>query len=251
MSDRAHIIVVGAGVIGLSTADSLVQSGFDVTVYDAAPAAGRGASFANSGMIHPSQVRPWFADMPSNQRLRNLFEMASHSREMIDARLKSFGLFNAGQSNGSLQLFDSQCLGETALSLYKGLGIPVELYRGEWGFQRYALRFPDDQTADSYAYCQALADNLAVRGAKLRLGKRVELSKDGEKPIVICGKDRTEADHIIIAAGAASMKLLAPVNLALPVAPVVGHALNFFKTGHGSAANGDYARYNALGPDCF
>ncbi|MDN6605678.1 MAG: FAD-dependent oxidoreductase, partial [Brevibacterium sp.] len=46
-----HAIVIGAGVIGLSTAWNLRRRGVDVTIVDPAPASG--ASHAAAGMLAP------------------------------------------------------------------------------------------------------------------------------------------------------------------------------------------------------
>ena len=53
-----HIIVLGAGVIGLTTAHCLAGDGHRVTVVDRAAGPGRGASFANGGQLSYSYVAP-------------------------------------------------------------------------------------------------------------------------------------------------------------------------------------------------
>ena len=53
-----NIVIVGAGVIGLSTAYYLAQRGCRVTILDREPAARDGCSFGNAGMIVPSHFTP-------------------------------------------------------------------------------------------------------------------------------------------------------------------------------------------------
>ena len=53
------IIVIGAGVIGVTTAYRLHQSGHEVTVLEARETAGLETSFANGGQIGASEVMPW------------------------------------------------------------------------------------------------------------------------------------------------------------------------------------------------
>lgn len=53
-----HIIVLGAGVTGLTTAHCLAGDGHRVTVVDRAMGPGRGASFANGGQLSYSYVAP-------------------------------------------------------------------------------------------------------------------------------------------------------------------------------------------------
>lgn len=53
------IIVVGAGVVGTTTAWYLAAAGHEVTVIDRQPGAGQETSFANGGQISVSHAEPW------------------------------------------------------------------------------------------------------------------------------------------------------------------------------------------------
>ncbi len=53
------IVVLGAGVIGVTSAWYLSKDGHDVTVLDRQPAAGMETSFANGGQISVSHAEPW------------------------------------------------------------------------------------------------------------------------------------------------------------------------------------------------
>jgi D-amino-acid dehydrogenase len=53
------IIVLGAGVTGITTAWFLRQAGHDVTVIDRQSAAGMETSFANGGQVSVSHAEPW------------------------------------------------------------------------------------------------------------------------------------------------------------------------------------------------
>jgi D-amino-acid dehydrogenase len=53
------ILVLGAGIIGTSTAWHLAQRGHDVTVVDRQAAAAQETSFANAGQISVSYCEPW------------------------------------------------------------------------------------------------------------------------------------------------------------------------------------------------
>ncbi len=53
------IIVLGAGVVGTTTAYYLHQAGHEVTVLDRQPAAGMETSFANAGQVSPGYSAPW------------------------------------------------------------------------------------------------------------------------------------------------------------------------------------------------
>ena len=54
-----HIAVLGAGVVGVTTAWYLRQAGYDVTVIERESASGMQTSFANGGQISVSHATPW------------------------------------------------------------------------------------------------------------------------------------------------------------------------------------------------
>ena len=54
-----HVMVLGAGVTGVTTAWFLQQAGFEVSLVDRQPGAGRETSFANGGQISISHPEPW------------------------------------------------------------------------------------------------------------------------------------------------------------------------------------------------
>jgi len=57
-----RVVVIGSGIIGVSTAYFLAKSGAEVIVIDSATKiAEGGASFANAGMVSPSMADPWNA----------------------------------------------------------------------------------------------------------------------------------------------------------------------------------------------
>ena len=54
-----RIAVIGAGVIGVTTAYELAASDHEVTVYEARSSAASGTSFANAGVVSPGYAAPW------------------------------------------------------------------------------------------------------------------------------------------------------------------------------------------------
>ena len=55
------IAVIGAGIIGVTTAFELGRDGHEVTVFERRGAAAEEASFANAGVMAPGHVAPWAA----------------------------------------------------------------------------------------------------------------------------------------------------------------------------------------------
>lgn len=69
-----HIAVLGAGVVGVTTAWYLKQAGFDVTVIEREPAAAMQTSFANGGQISVSHATPWANPATPFKALKWLFK---------------------------------------------------------------------------------------------------------------------------------------------------------------------------------
>ncbi|MEB0111432.1 D-amino acid dehydrogenase [Variovorax sp. RTB1] len=66
------IAIVGAGIIGVTTAWELVADGHEVTVFERRGAAAEEASFANAGVVAPGYVTPWAAPGMRGKVLRSL-----------------------------------------------------------------------------------------------------------------------------------------------------------------------------------
>lgn len=54
-----RVLVLGSGVIGVTSAYYLALKGFEVTVIDRQPAVGMETSFANAGQVSPGYSAPW------------------------------------------------------------------------------------------------------------------------------------------------------------------------------------------------
>ncbi|MGH8191815.1 MAG: D-amino acid dehydrogenase, partial [Rhodanobacteraceae bacterium] len=68
-----HVLILGSGVIGVSTAWYLARAGFEVTVVDRQPEPGLETSFANAGQISPGYASPWAAPGVPLKALKWLF----------------------------------------------------------------------------------------------------------------------------------------------------------------------------------
>ena len=67
------IAVIGAGIIGVTTAYELAQDGHEVTVFERRIAAAEETSFANAGIVAPSYITPWAAPGMPFKIARHLF----------------------------------------------------------------------------------------------------------------------------------------------------------------------------------
>ena len=68
-----RIAVIGAGIIGVTTAYELAADGHAVTVYERRGAAAEETSFANAGVVAPGYVTPWAAPGMPAKVARYLF----------------------------------------------------------------------------------------------------------------------------------------------------------------------------------
>lgn len=68
------IIVLGAGIIGISTAWHLLERGHDVTVVDRQPGPALETSFANAGQISVSYCEPWANSAAPWKALKWMFD---------------------------------------------------------------------------------------------------------------------------------------------------------------------------------
>ncbi|MDP2229795.1 D-amino acid dehydrogenase [Methylotenera sp.] len=72
-----RVLVLGSGVIGVTSAYYLAQKGFEVTVIDRQPAVGLETSFANAGQISPGYSAPWAAPGVPMKALKWIFQRHS------------------------------------------------------------------------------------------------------------------------------------------------------------------------------
>jgi D-amino-acid dehydrogenase len=66
------VAVIGAGIVGVTTAYELAADGCDVTVFERCAGVAAETSFANAGVIAPGYVTPWAAPGMPSKVLRHL-----------------------------------------------------------------------------------------------------------------------------------------------------------------------------------
>jgi D-amino-acid dehydrogenase len=72
-----RVLVLGSGVVGVTSAYYLAKKGFDVTVVDRQPAVGLETSYANAGQISPGYSAPWAAPGVPMKALKWIFQRHS------------------------------------------------------------------------------------------------------------------------------------------------------------------------------
>src|SRR5258706_13583507 len=86
------ILVLGAGVVGVTSAWYLSKAGHDVTVIDRRPASGMETSFANGGQISVSHAEPWANPTAPLKVLKGLARRNSALRFSVPPRLRQWVL---------------------------------------------------------------------------------------------------------------------------------------------------------------
>jgi D-amino-acid dehydrogenase len=154
------ILVLGAGIIGTSTAWHLAQRGHDVTVVDRQAAAAQETSFANAGQISVSYCEPWANRQAPAKLLKWMFRKDAPLlfRPQLDWQQWRWGLqFLAQCHDGAFERNVQQLV---ALGAYSHAALKevvrttgIEYQRLECGIAHY--------------YTDAQAFEEAARGAEL------------------------------------------------------------------------------------
>ena len=85
-----RVAVIGAGVIGVTTAYELAQDGHAVTVFERRGSVAAECSFANAGLVAPGYVAPWSAPGMPRKVLAHLF--SAHAPVRLGTHLGASGL---------------------------------------------------------------------------------------------------------------------------------------------------------------
>jgi D-amino-acid dehydrogenase len=80
------VAVIGAGIIGVTTAYELVRDGHEVTVYERCGSVAAESSFANAGVVAPGYVTPWAAPGMPKKIISHL--LSRHAPVRLHATLR-------------------------------------------------------------------------------------------------------------------------------------------------------------------
>ena len=229
------VVIIGAGLLGLSSADSLISRGLSVCVTDIKSAPMEGVSFCNSGMLHPSQAAPWLQlGFSEAQRLsvgKDVLSLATRSVELIAKRAKDLGLAQCGRAKGCLQIFPDTDSWTAAAQRCDQLGISYQRRpAGALFGDKPALFYADDRSGNAYNYGLALAEDITARGANIVMGQgAAPWTEEGRVIGVRLGNRDIRARHTVLAAGPQSERLAARAGINLPMKRAAGWAVNYEK----------------------
>lgn len=219
-------MIVGAGVVGLSTAWRMLQRGAKVLVLDASPLGGKG-SRAAAGVAIPS-VR-----LVGDGAMMDFTRAARQTLASDLAALPDPGALRRGE--GILRLAPDATtrdqLQERAATEPQWLGRWVEKAELEQ-LEPSLLGTPSlgaflsehGYMVDTHAYLNALIHAVTRGGGEIRFHEPVLFVEEGERGVTLrTPAGAVEADRVAVCAGAWSGKL--PGLSALPVSPMRGQML--------------------------
>jgi D-amino-acid dehydrogenase len=171
-----------------------------------------------------------------------MVRLAEYSRDCLGELRAATGIRYDERTQGTLQLFRTrkQLDGTAAdIEVLKRYGVAYELLdvegcvRHEPALARVkdkfvgGLRLPGDETGDCFKFTQNLAAMAVQRGVQFRQGTTVErLEQSGGRVTgVVTSAGTLSADAYLLALGSYSPRLLAPLDIHIPVYPVKGYSI--------------------------
>jgi len=225
---KPHVAVVGAGVIGLSIARSLVASGVDrVVVYERAGIASGASGVQPGGVRHQWSTR-------LNCHL--VLESSAFYRDLGDR----LGIVDAPvlEQCGYLFLAHEQSTFDRLsqdVAMQNGLGIPsTVLTPGDLtavlpelhvdGLRGGTFCSEDGYFDRPQAVVEAFAETLVRDGGTIKIRDVRRVSRDGTGWELTFRDGPSEtAEHVVVAAGHHSATLLAPLGSVIPIVPQAKH----------------------------
>ena len=275
------IAIVGAGIIGVTTAWELAADGHEVSVFERRGAAAEESSFANAGVVAPGYVTPWAAPGMRGKVLRSLLSrhgaikvrwplaardigfmarwqkackletylanrtrmqrLAFYSRtrlhEIVEAREMVYE-----RSDGYLVLLRSrrdQKLVQPGLDVLRAAGTVfrevdadearlIEPALNTDTALAGAIHLPDDEVGNCRQFALLLKWEAEALGAQFHFNcDLAPLSRATPTSLQLAGgSDAVRYDAVVMCAGLDSAKLLRPLGLRIPLAPVYGHSIS-------------------------
>lgn len=228
MKKTADLVVIGGGAVGMISARRFADAGRKVTLLER-DRAGHGTSRAGGGIMSP--LEPWRVAPP-------VAELAAVSLPLLpgltEALARDTGIDPLYRVTGAIYLDCKEI--EPALAFARESGLRAELL-DEAKLAAIApaaarragpsLLLPETAQLRNPRFLDALVADLRRRGVTLlEEAGAVGLAPAGDRLVVQAGRYGTlQAADVVVAAGAWSAGLLAPLGVRLPVHPVRGQIL--------------------------
>ena len=232
-----EIVVVGAGVIGLTTAFALTQRGHTVTIFDPFP--GRGASFVAAGMIAPMTEAGHGEESLIALSLEAARRWPAHAHEIDSRTSYHVGLNRSGTLLVAFDANDRARI-RSMLPLYEALGLASE-WHGSGSLRalepllapgvRGGIEAPGDIQVDNRQLLSSLTDALRRAGVHIVRERVTGVLSNGAKTTgVATPHQRYDASTVVLCAGydVSGIEGL-PVHDEIVIRPVKGQILRLFQ----------------------
>ena len=259
--------VIGAGVVGLTTAHNLQEQGADVSVIEAAASVGCGASFANAGQLAWDNATPlgspdllrqlaqvlvgrsrgvsvrlspelrylrWalaflYQSLPTAYRKNadTLAAIASRAAERMQRYHDEFGCEYNHRRAGKIVLHEQPSNCASRLSRESLLDIEPAL--AHWQAEYASGSFaPHDEVGDARRFAQALWRRLSTGGTRFEFGVEAHaLKAHAHGWTVQTSAGNLRFDKLVLCNGNGASRLLTSVGQKVPVYPVAGFSYTF------------------------
>ena len=279
-----RIAVIGAGIVGVTSAHELAADGHEVTVYERHAGVASETSFANAGVIAPGYVTPWAAPGMPLKVLRHMFgqhapvrfgganvlaqlpwiwrwwracrpavyqanrghlyQLARFSSQRLHALTQALNL-EYEQARGVLVLLRSArdvAQAQASLRMLGELQVgfelldPAQCHRLEPGLNvatplQAGISLPQDEVGNCRQFAHLLKAQAQRHGAHFLFQQEVLSLSAGASPKLLsrdlAGNATAEAafDAVLLCTGHQAQRLLKPLGLSLPIAPVYGYSV--------------------------
>jgi glycine oxidase len=226
------VAVVGAGLIGASTALELARAGLRTALFDRQQP-GEEASWAAAGILSPA---------PENAQMVSTVPLGRASLALYPkfvAEVEELSGLNVGfRPKGTVETFfsgDAQAKLNTIVALHHGLGLRAEALSAEDARElepslsselEAAILRPDEASVDNRALTRAVL--VAAKRARVEIfaGRKVQaINQRGQRCAgVLVGDEKIEARWTVLAAGCYSAEIEGAASYA-PVRPAKGQIL--------------------------
>jgi sarcosine oxidase subunit beta len=217
----AEVIVIGAGVTGLSIAFHLAEAGVAPLVLE------RSGVGAEASGVQPGGVRQQWSTALSCELAREAlsFYRGLGNRLAVDVplRFRECGYLFVAHGEERLEQL------RQTVAVQNGAGVPSRLVGARAaaacapgleidGLAGAAWCGEDGYFDNAQSVVEAFAEAAFARGAELELGDAVALERDGNGWLVVLRDGRKlAAQHVVVAAGYDSPALLRPLGVELPI----------------------------------
>jgi glycine oxidase len=249
----SDVVIVGAGVIGLSCALRCADAGTTVTVVDPEP--GRGASWAAAGMLAPVSELHYGEDALLALNLVSSRRWPGWAESLADRGIE-VGYIRCGSLMVARDADDSAEL-RRLLKTQLDLGLTAEWLRGSQAREvepalapstRGAIAVASDHQVDNRALVDGLLTLLGRHcGVDIVHDRAAELTREGQRVTGVRLEDGStaDADWVVMAAGV-GMPQIGGLPVTLPqIRPVKGQLL------HLRSVTGPLATANLRGTEVY